>query len=251
MSLRVITGAVLIAVALAALFAGNESFWLLALIAAMMMAAEWAGLMLAPRRLIVVSMVAVGAVMITAMPWIDSVAENALIALVAATALVGLVGKSLRLALGQLYVGLPTLAILFIREQPDHGFALALWTFCVVWATDTAAFFAGRSIGGPKLAPRLSPKKTWSGLIGGIAGAMALGALVVVLTDLDPLLIPLGALLAVVAQAGDLFESWLKRKAGVKDSGRLLPGHGGALDRLDGFVPVATIVGGVVAVGWL
>lgn len=250
LSLRFVTGAALIAIALLALIAGKLAFWLLAFLAALLMIAEWAGLMLASRRNIALSLVVTGAVLIFAMPRFEFVAGVALFALACGAVLVGVASQSLRLALGQLYVGLPSLGILFIREQPD-GFALALWTFCVVWATDTAAFFAGRGIGGPKLAPRLSPSKTWAGLIGGMIGAVALSALVVASTSLPPLLIAFSALLAILSQAGDLFESWLKRKAGVKDSGRLLPGHGGALDRLDGFAPVATIVGGVVLVGWL
>lgn len=250
LSLRFVTGAAAIAVALVALLAGQTSFWLLAFIASLLMIAEWVGLVRASRRAIVLSMIVIGVVMILAMPRVDFADPASLLALGGGTVLVGVATQSLRIAAGQIYVGLPSLGILFIREQPD-GLSLALWTFCVVWATDTAAFFAGRAIGGPKLAPRLSPNKTWAGLGGGILGAMALGAVVVALAGLPALLIPLSALLAVVAQAGDLFESWLKRRAGVKDSGRLLPGHGGALDRLDGFVPVAAIVGGVVAAGWL
>ncbi len=124
----------------------------------------------------------------------------------------------------------------------------------MVWATDIAAFFAGRGMGGPRLAPAISPNKTVAGLIGGVIAAAVAGAVVAVILDarwaadaLPFLLAGLGAILAVLAQAGDLFESWLKRRAGVKDSGTLLPGHGGVLDRLDGLVPVAVVVALIVA----
>lgn len=148
------------------------------------------------------------------------------------------------------YVGLPLVALLVLRDRAD-GFLLTLWTFIAVWATDIGAYFAGRAIGGPKLAPRISPSKTWAGLGGGVAAAWGAGALVASQGQLPAALLYLGAPMAVLAQAGDLFESWLKRRAGVKDSGTLLPGHGGVLDRLDGLVPVAIVMGALVAWGWL
>lgn len=139
-------------------------------------------------------------------------------------------------ALGLPYIILPSIALVAIRAD---GFALALWTMAIVWGTDIGAYAAGRIIGGPKIAPAISPSKTWAGLAGGMIAAGIVGAL---LADRE-LLRWLGPLLAVLAQAGDFFESWLKRRAGVKDSGAILPGHGGALDRLDGLVPVASVVG--------
>jgi len=138
--------------------------------------------------------------------------------------------------------------LLFLRAIPN-GVAFALWTLLVVILTDTGAYFAGRAIGGPKLSPRLSPNKTWAGLVGGMIAAGIGGAIVAVVFRLPAPLLWLGAPLAVAAQAGDLYESALKRAAGVKDSGRLLPGHGGVLDRIDGLVPVATIMGALVAGG--
>ena len=111
--------------------------------------------------------------------------------------------------------------------------------FIVTWATDILAYFAGRSIGGPKLAPRISPNKTWAGLAGGVAGAALLGWLTARNFEMEPIFHWLGGPMALIAQAGDLYESWVKRRAGVKDSGTLLPGHGGVLDRLDGLLAVA------------
>jgi phosphatidate cytidylyltransferase len=139
------------------------------------------------------------------------------------------------------YLILPLISLVWLRLDPEFGRVAIFWLLITVWATDTFAYFAGRSIGGPKLAPRLSPNKTWAGLVGGMVGAALVGAITANWFGLGS---PLGlglvsALLAVVAQAGDIFESALKRHAGVKDSGKLIPGHGGVLDRVDGIVTAA------------
>lgn len=151
---------------------------------------------------------------------------------------------------GFLYALLPALSLLWIRDRADQGLEMLLWVFIVTWATDIGAYFAGRSIGGPKLAPAISPNKTISGLAGGIVSAGLAGFAWAQAMHLPPLLIWVAPSLAVAAQAGDLFESWLKRRAGVKDSGDWLPGHGGMLDRLDGLVPVAMITAGLVLGGY-
>ncbi len=124
--------------------------------------------------------------------------------------------------------------------------AVLLGVIAIVIATDTGAYFSGRAIGGPKIAPRISPSKTWAGLIGGatLAGAVSAGFFIYNSGDgtIRPMLIiafVIGAVLAVLAQCGDFFESWLKRRAGVKDSANLIPGHGGVFDRIDGMLPVA------------
>ncbi|RYY38980.1 MAG: phosphatidate cytidylyltransferase, partial [Sphingomonadales bacterium] len=114
------------------------------------------------------------------------------------------------------------------------------WAMALVWACDIGAYFAGRTIGGPKLMPSVSPNKTWAGLVGGVSAAAVFG-LVLTMWGLPMLLALATPVLAVLAQAGDLYESHLKRRAGVKDSGSVLPGHGGVLDRLDGLVPVAPV----------
>jgi len=144
--------------------------------------------------------------------------------------------------LGVIYVSVPPIALVMLREDPAHGIAAIVFVMLMVWAADTFAYFAGRIIGGPKLAPRISPKKTWAGLGGAMAGsavaalavayALGLGALAV--------LVVIAAVLAIVEQGGDLFKSAMKRHYGVKDSGRLIPGHGGVIDRVDGLVAVAT-----------
>ena len=124
----------------------------------------------------------------------------------------------------------------FLRASPNYGLAAILWLFAVVWGADVAAYFAGRLIGGPKLWVRVSPGKTWSGaIVGALAGA-ACGLMLGGGTNRIDRLFWLGLAAAIVSQLGDLFESALKRRFGVKDSSRLIPGHGGLMDRLDAFV---------------
>jgi len=155
---------------------------------------------------------------------------------------------------GFVYALVPALALLWIRERfsidsAPLGLELLLWVFVTTWSVDIGAYFAGRSIGGPKLAPSISPNKTWAGLIGGMVAAAVFGGLWVWLLQLPDILIVLAAPFAAAAQGGDLFESWLKRRGGVKDSGGWLPGHGGALDRLDGLVVVATLTAAAMMAG--
>ena len=139
-----------------------------------------------------------------------------------------------------LFIGFcPAFAIYWIREMPGLGFETALWLALSVVVTDVAAYAAGRTIGGPKIWPRVSPNKTWAGLVGGMAGSACFGALLALYIEQAPGLIAFaGAVIAIVAQAGDFAESALKRYFNVKDSGRLIPGHGGILDRVDGQVTV-------------
>jgi phosphatidate cytidylyltransferase len=247
---RAIAGLAMIAVALVALWAGGIGFWLLASAAALLMLAEWAGLMRAGRLWIGLALVALAGALLVAAPFGGGVGQPALALLAALAIAIATIGRRPRLGAGLLYAGLPTLGLLFLRDQPQ-GVALTLWTLAVVWATDIGAYFSGRAIGGPKLAPALSPNKTWAGLGGGVVAALIVGLAIAAAFGLPSALLLLGAPMAVLAQIGDLFESWLKRKAGVKDSGRLLPGHGGVLDRLDGVVPVASFVGLLAALGAL
>lgn len=150
---------------------------------------------------------------------------------------------------GFFYALLPALALLWIRERDHHGLALLVWTFVVTWSTDIGAYFAGRRFGNRKLAPAISPNKTVEGLYGGILAASLLGGAWALATGLGIALLLLAPLFAVAAQGGDLFESGMKRRAGVKDSGAWLPGHGGVLDRLDGLVPVAVLTAAVQLMG--
>jgi phosphatidate cytidylyltransferase len=144
---------------------------------------------------------------------------------------------------GVLYVALPLAALMGLRADPDYGLLAVVWLMVVVWSADTAAYAAGRGIGGPKLAPRISPGKTWAGLAGAAAGAALAGGLVGWLGGLAwlaPVALVAGAI-GVVEQGGDLFESLLKRHHKRKDSGAVIPGHGGMLDRVDGLVAAALV----------
>lgn len=148
---------------------------------------------------------------------------------------------------GVIYAGLALLASVAVRQDAVSGLIALLFVLVVVWVTDIGGYFAGRGIGGPKLWPRVSPKKTWAGAIGGLAASLvvALGAAALGVGRAGTL-VSLATVLSVVSQLGDLFESAVKRRFGVKDSSHIIPGHGGLLDRLDGFVAaivVAAVIG--------
>jgi phosphatidate cytidylyltransferase len=147
-------------------------------------------------------------------------------------------GRAQLSSLGVLYTGLPLVALGWLRGDERLGFLAVLFILMTVAATDTAAYFSGRLVGGPKLWPRISPKKTWSGLAGGVAAAGLTGALFARISGSGSMvwLTLLGIVLAIVAQGGDLGESALKRHFGLKDASDLLPGHGGFMDRMDGIV---------------
>jgi phosphatidate cytidylyltransferase len=140
------------------------------------------------------------------------------------------------------------MAPIVLRNDAQYGFLAIAFLFAVVWATDIVAYFVGRAVGGPKLAPRISPKKTWSGAVGGTVAAVGAALTLAIVAGLPnlPAVGLIAAAASALAQAGDLFESALKRRFGAKDSGHLIPGHGGLMDRLDGFVAAAvfaTLIG--------
>ena len=145
---------------------------------------------------------------------------------------------------GVIYITLAVHGLWQVRALPAAGLLMAAWLFLVVWATDVGAYVFGRTIGGPKIAPAISPSKTWAGLFGGAVFVMVTMYIMAMIEGLgrQSLAFALyGIPLAVMAQAGDFFESWMKRRAGVKDSGTLIPGHGGLFDRVDGLLPVAIV----------
>ena len=257
---RVVVGVLLIVIALAALWAGGFGFGALVAVAVLLMFAEWSQMFRLPRGLRLAGLVVLaGSVMLT-------IIGQPLMAIAALATGAGILGLGARpyvqaraswVAIGLLYAGMPAIALIWLRGT-QYGLALTLLTLVTVWATDIFAYFSGRAIGGPKLAPAISPNKTWAGLLGGMAGSALTIWLVYGLldgrVDVPPVpvlwLVALAPVLAVVAQAGDFYESWLKRRVGVKDSGNLLPGHGGILDRLDGLVPVAVVAAvGTAALG--
>lgn len=177
--------------------------------------------------------------------------------------LLALVSRRPSLGWGFFYIGVPSAALLLMSWI---DYAIVFWVMVVTWATDIGAFAAGKTIGGPKLAPSISPAKTWSGLIGGAVVAGLLGFLTALFFAFDDvvevgsleaswlfsLFLFMGAPMAIAAQMGDLYESWVKRRCGVKDSGTLLPGHGGVLDRCDGLIASVLLTTIMLAAGlWL
>lgn len=243
---RVVVGVALIALALGAVYLGGIAFALLAAVVVLLLYGEWCAMHQIGRFLRLGGMFALaGAIMFTHLGY----PAYALV-LVGVTAL-SLFFLSRTAAWGVLYAALPGIALVWLRAEP-LGAQLVIWTLAIVWATDIAAYFSGRTIGGPKIAPSISPSKTWAGLGGGMIAA-ALTAWLLARQfglDLNPAFAAaLGAILAVAAQVGDFFESHLKRRAGVKDSGHILPGHGGVMDRLDGVIPVSILV--AAAIGFM
>ncbi len=244
---RIGSGLALAAIVIADAVAGGWSFSTLVAVVAALMAVEWGRL--AARRhgrndLVVyvavpTTLAAVAGILLGKLVagWVGLAAVAGMAILLAALARLrgwpaGWFG------FGVLYVGVAPTMLVWLRNATADGLVFVLFLFAAVWAADTAAFFAGRAVGGPKLAPRWSPNKTWAGFIGGVLGAAVVG---VVMAEIFALPFVagsavLGAALGAVAQLGDLFESWIKRRAGAKHSGRLIPGHGGVLDRLDGLI---------------
>ncbi|MEO8559122.1 MAG: phosphatidate cytidylyltransferase [Rhodospirillales bacterium] len=145
--------------------------------------------------------------------------------------------------LGVLYLAATVLSLFWLRHEPEWGRATMLWLMACVVAVDSGAYFAGRMIGGPKLVPLISPQKTWAGLGGGIVASALVGLIAAIILQMNVLPVVLwSALLAPIAQFGDILESAVKRYFGVKDSGSIIPGHGGILDRIDGLMMAAIVV---------
>lgn len=246
---RLLSAALLIPLALAVMVIGGEVLLLTAMALGVLLAGEWS------------RMTGVG----------SRVSQGALMAAVAAAALAshvfglaagltavlaGSLGVALVarwrgqapgwMALAVLWFGLPVACLLWLRQAGEHGLIGVVLVLLTIWATDSGAFFAGRALGGAKLAPSISPGKTWSGAVGGLLAAMLTGGALAAVTGLADILAltVLCGVLAVAAELGDLAESAAKRRFGVKDSGHLIPGHGGVFDRLDALLfalPVAVL----------
>ena len=260
LTVRILSALGLAPVVLALVYVGGWPFSLLLMGAAILMAGEWSRLAYGPKPAAyakpecwLVAAAAVAAVLglMVGLSWLA----------LAAPVLAALIGAGWRLAqnqpigsllFGVAYIAAPVIALTVLRADAVLGLTAVLWVLAIVWATDIFAYAAGRLIGGPKLAPRYSPNKTWAGLGGGVMGAAAAGAGMALWAGANPLFLAvLSACLAVLAQFGDFVESALKRRAGVKDSGSLIPGHGGILDRVDGLMFAAAgaaLVGGVMVV---
>lgn len=244
LGVRAASGFCLIFVALGATLAGGILFLFAWLFAACAVLFEWqrlvGGRAPATRHLIgIAGLVGVGVLAHRA----NFGGLLLLLALVAAFAALAGPGRRLWAASGMAYAGLFVLAIVSLRFSHPDGARALIWLFALVWASDVFAYFGGRLLGGPKLWPRISPSKTWSGTASGLAAGALVGSFVALRDrfawDHVVPLLSLTLAAAIVSQAGDAFESAIKRHFGVKDTSRLIPGHGGVMDRLDGFIAAA------------
>jgi phosphatidate cytidylyltransferase len=258
--LRILSGLVLAPLAVGVAYLGGWAFVVFWSIAALLVLWEWCTLVAGGERSTVL-LIAAAAVLFalllgsTSAPGAEGshgvrlVAGATLLLMgMLATAVLAPSDRRMWTAAGIPYAGLLGMAPIVLRNDAQYGFLAIVFLFAVVWATDIVAYFIGRAVGGPKLAPRISPKKTWSGAVGGTVAAIAAAILVAVLAGLPnlPALGLIAAAASALAQGGDLFESALKRRFGAKDSSHLIPGHGGLMDRLDGFVAaaiLATLIG--------
>lgn len=242
LQLRILTAAVLAPVTILLIWLGGISFKLLAIAIGFAIFYEWTTLSASKQtRSGLISgwtvLIAAAALLLLQMPALQILA-------VLAAGAVFLIQRSNWTAAGLLYAGIPMICLAFLRGDTASGLTAIIYLFALVWATDISAYFSGRTIGGPKLAPRFSPNKTWSGAIGGVVAAM-IAAAAVSYFSFDHIKFPMVILaiaLSVASQIGDLGESWVKRHFGAKDSGKLLPGHGGVMDRVDGLIVAAVVL---------
>lgn len=243
--LRLISGSVLAITAFVMTYAGLLTFAALVLVCALVISWEWGRLVRGTTYDLgfYVQAFAVTVAIVLATAGYATLGIAALV-IGAITLVPPYFGRGARLsALGVLYVGLPAVALLWLRSDVTFGFLAVLFIFAVVWSSDTAAFAAGRGIGGPKLWPRVSPNKTWAGLVGALCAGAVSGAVFAALVPGGGVvrLVSVGLGLALVAQAGDLAESALKRLFHLKDASDLIPGHGGFMDRMDSMVAAAVV----------
>lgn len=260
---RVLSAIVLVTIALVTAIVGGWAFALFWLAAGIAMMVEWTTMTrVAPARP-VKGAFAVGLVAATILLLVGAsfaaFAGLTAIALAAAIVLGRTPGDKLWAASGFLYGLIIVLVPPLVRAHPNLGLVGLLWMFAVVWSTDIAGYFTGRTFGGPKLWPRVSPKKTWSGFIGGVIAAAIAGFLVAWIAQRVHWMpsfslrntVMLSIVASIASQLGDLGESALKRHCDVKDSSQLIPGHGGVMDRLDGFWAVSLILGIVLFLTWI
>jgi phosphatidate cytidylyltransferase len=243
---RILSSAVLMAATLLSVWLGGEVFSVIWLIAAFAIAYEWQTLIGAARPL--ARMVIAAPTLVVAEKFAGRGAPltaglvivlGALLAAAAAGS-----GRRIWALAGIVYAGALIIAVSVLYHSATFGALAMIWLFAIVWGTDVFAYFGGRLIGGPKILPKLSPSKTWAGTLTGVFAGAALGAAIAAGGLDKPLpalpILALGLVAAAISQGGDIFESYVKRRFGVKDSSQLIPGHGGFMDRLDGFIAAST-----------
>ncbi|MCK0071016.1 phosphatidate cytidylyltransferase [Kordiimonas laminariae] len=256
---RVVSAVSLLPIVLGVIYLGGWWFYGFLVLGGVLMSLEWNKMtdnnsLLSHGILIAVTLFAPAIAISTEITW-HGYAEEIISLIVVCFLAIGLIrpvegAKSKATFIGAIYLFVALFSIALLRMQDAHGL-LVFWVFISVWAMDVGGYFAGKSIGGPKLAPKVSPKKTWAGLIGGMLLAALVSAVIswaFAWNDIY-LLSFAGFVLAFIAQIGDLYESAIKRRFGVKDSGALIPGHGGILDRVDGLVFAAPAA--VIALNYL
>ncbi len=256
LGLRILSAIVLAPLAIAAAYAGSWVFALFWTMAALIVLWEWIKLVAGAGHVLMFSSCA-AAIAVAALARFRERPIAALLIVglgILASVIFAPQARRTWIASGVAYAGAMLLAPLYLRFDPNYGAQAVLLLFAIVWTTDVLGYFGGRAIGGPKLCPAISPKKTWSGAIagvlGGMAAALAMAHIFVTFefgTFHPAAWVTLGLLLSIVAQAGDLLESWIKRRFGAKDASQLIPGHGGLMDRLDGFW-AAAVVGCVIGI---
>jgi phosphatidate cytidylyltransferase len=244
-ALRVCSALVLVPLALATAYLGDWPFAVFWGVAAMGVLWEWTSLVAGTDRRFVLmtgaaSLALAFALVVSGLP-LAAVIVLAIGTLAAAS--LAPAERRLWIAGGIPYAGTLGVAPIVLRSDGEDGFLAVIFLFAVVWTTDIAAYFIGRAAGGPKLVPQVSPNKTWSGAIGGTLAAVVVALVLAKMAALAGLfaIAMLAIVLSVSAQAGDVFESFLKRRFGAKDSSHLIPGHGGLMDRLDGFVTASVV----------
>ncbi|WP_011580725.1 MULTISPECIES: phosphatidate cytidylyltransferase [Chelativorans] len=248
LTLRIVSAIILALLALGLTYLGGFAFRLFASALAVLVFYEWTAMRPAESR--IHTAVSWGALAVFLLALLAAVSAPAALAMLLICFLVALVhggfsGDDRWSAYGIAYAGIPATALAYLRGDDSAGLIAILFLYAVVWATDILAYFVGRAVGGPKLAPSISPGKTWSGAAGGAVGGILAGGLVAYLSGAAlPFwaVLLLALLLSLVSQLGDLFESMIKRRSGVKDSGSFIPGHGGVMDRVDGLVAAALVL---------
>lgn len=242
---RVPSAIVLILLALGATWYGGFPFLFFWTVAALTVWYEWASVVRAEPRTTVITLgaiaIALAAILLSLKMTFAACAVVAIGAAACAAATNGKHEARFWSGGGLVYAALVFIPAVLLREDAKFGFLAIIWLYAVVWLTDIGGYFCGRFIGGKKLAPILSPKKTWSGAIGGTFFGVLGGLVVATLANADVaiMFIVIALIVSVFSQAGDIFESFVKRKFGKKDASGILPGHGGVMDRVDGFIAAA------------